>query len=172
MGVSMAMGREYRIRLLFRRAPMLSALVLVRLSLLAIGAWISACAPLASSGEPSSDQSASPAPAAGRAGFGFRGFEIYKVGDGTSELATGDFDGDGLGDLALVDNRRSRVERLRRLPKDAPDAPDPDKKTGANALAYGGRFERARFPVEKRVLQLAAGDFDADGLDDLAWVVE
>jgi len=151
---------------------MLSALVLVRLSLLAIGAWFSGCAPIRAGSESDPASTASQAPAAGRAGFGFRGFEIYKVGDGTSALSTGDFDGDGLGDLALVDNRRSRVERLRRLPKDAPDAPDPDKKSGANVLAYGGRFERLRFPVEKRVLELAAGDWNADGRDDLAWVVE
>lgn len=166
------MGGEYRIRPALRRAPMLSALVLVRLSLLAIGAWFSACAPLRTGSGAESHQAAVQAQAAGRAGFGFRGLEIYKVGEGTSALVTGDFDGDGLGDLALVDNRRSRVERLRRLPKDAPDAPDPDKKSGANALAYGGRFERNRFPVEKRVLQLAAGDWNADGRDDLAWVVD
>ena len=167
----MAMGREYRIRPT-RRLAMFSALVLPRLSLLAIAGWSSGCAPLGSGSDAGAGDAAAQAPAAGRAGFGFRGFEIYKVGDGTSALVPGDFDGDDLGDFALVDNRRSRVERFRRLAKDAPDAPDPDKKSGPNALAYGGRFERTRFPVEKRVLQLAAGDWNADGQDDLAWVVE
>jgi len=58
------------------------------------------------------------------------------------------------------------------LPAEAPDAPDPDEKTGPNVLAYEGRFERRRYPVERRVLALAAGDWNRDGKSDLAWVAE
>ncbi|MBK7644780.1 MAG: VCBS repeat-containing protein [Planctomycetes bacterium] len=104
--------------------------------------------------------------------YGFRGFEIYRVGAGTSSLLAGDFDGDGLADLALVDNRRSRIELLRRLPKQAPDAADPDQKSGPNQARLDGRFERRRIPVERRILQLALGDWNQDKHSDLAWVEE
>jgi hypothetical protein len=149
---------------------MLAAPLLASSSFLLAGA-ASACAPMPST-------SAHAAPSTGsadddrRAGFGFRAFEIYKVGEGTSALVAGDFDGDHLGDLACIDNRRSRVQVLRRLPRDAPDASDPDAKPGVNELRYDGRFERRRYPVEKRVLALEAGDWNLDGKDDLAWVAE
>ena len=102
--------------------------------------------------------------------YGFRGFEIYRLGTAVGGLAAGDLDGDGLADLVVVDNRRSRLEFLRRLPKDAPDAVDPDAKSGANQVRFDGRFERQRRPVERRVQQLALGDWNGDKKLDVAWV--
>jgi hypothetical protein len=122
-----------------------------------------------SSGAQSSAQPQAPATSTE---YGFRGLEIYRVGNGVSGLSAGDFDKDGLADLVLVDNRRSRIEILRRLRRDAPDAPDPDRKSGPNQARFDGRFERRRYPVERRVLQLVVGDWDQDGKSDLAWVEE
>jgi hypothetical protein len=158
---------------------MLAVLLLARIPFLAAGAMWWGCAHVPSQGA-ATPTSTKPVATDRRARFGFRGMEILKVGDGASGLVAGDFDGDGLGDLALIDNRRSRVEVLRRLPAGAPDAPDPDEKPrdkegrgdSANVLSYSGRFARRRYPVERRVLQLACGDWNGDKKDDLAWVAE
>lgn len=100
--------------------------------------------------------------------FGFSDFEIYELGSGISSLRGGDLNGDGLGDLVVANNSRSRIDVLRRLPEGSPDA-DPTEvdEDDPNPVAYDGRFQVEPIPLERRVLQLGVGDFDRDGLDDV-----
>jgi hypothetical protein len=108
-----------------------------------------------------------------RARFGFAGFEIYELSPGAFDLAGGDWNQDGLGDLALVENARSRVLLLERLPDGAPDAPGEPRFGGEhNPVRYDGRFALRGVSSTRRVRELAAGDFDGDGAADLTWVAE
>ena len=107
------------------------------------------------------------------AGYGFAGFEIYKFDDGIRELACGDFDGDGSSDIALVNNARSRIEILRRLPSGEPDhASELDGADTGNPLRFDGRFEIRRHPVERQVVELACGDTDGDGRSELVFALD
>lgn len=108
-----------------------------------------------------------------RALYGFEGLEIYKFDNGIFGLCHGDWDGDGRVDVALVNNARSRVEVLYRLAEGEPDFVDERTLTGEiNELRFDGRFRRAPRSVERKVLRLASGDLDADGVDELVWVEE
>ncbi len=152
------------------------ARVVLACSALLPGAWACSSAGAVQSAPPAAQKPAA-APAAKLAHadsteYGFRALEIYRVGSAVGGLSAGDLDGDGLADLVQVDNRRSRLEFLRRLPKGAPDAPDPDAKSGSNQVRFDGRFERHRHPVERRVLQIALGDWNGDHKLDVAWVEE
>ena len=105
--------------------------------------------------------------------YGFADFEIYKVSDGIFDLCAGDLDGDGLRDLALVDNARSRIECFLRLPADAPDVEsEPFAADTANPLHFDGRYRRRRVAVDRRILQLALVDFDGNGRDELAYATD
>ncbi len=105
--------------------------------------------------------------------YGFAGREIYKLSDGVFDLARGDLNGDGLGDLVVVNDRRSRIELLVRLAAEAEDFVDGSARSDApNQVRYSGRFEIRHHPVERKVQKLAVGDFNGDGRADVGWVTQ
>ncbi|KRA29690.1 hypothetical protein ASD81_22315 [Nocardioides sp. Root614] len=69
---------------------------------------------------------------------------------GTAKVVRGDFSGDGLADLALVETDRVRVARSNGTGFDAPED-------------WGGVLQPDQFKV-------TAGDFDGDGMTDLAYL--
>jgi len=105
--------------------------------------------------------------------FGFVDHEIYELANGVAALRAGDFDGNGVNDLVVVNPARSRIELLLRLDPDAPDWVDEAERTDdPNPIEYDGRFRNVRRPEERRILHLDAGDFDGDGAADLAYVTD
>lgn len=106
--------------------------------------------------------------------YGWSGLVVSKVGDGVSNLTAADVDGDGRGDLALVQNGRARIVMLR-LPKPGEQAGDDPKKGGRtkdriNELADESFFVRDTVPVEEKVSAIAFADLDADASNELLWL--
>ena len=95
----------------------------------------------------------------------FTGPRIVRLEEGIHSLRTADFDGDGHGDAAVVNNAKARIELLLHRPAGSIAAPVAEKHVPADEAI----FERRGIVTEKRVGGLACGDFDADGRIDLAW---
>src|SRR5580704_15708425 len=100
--------------------------------------------------------------------YGFKPVEAIKLEPRASNLLAGDFNGDGLGDLALFDNGHARIDLLlqRRRPSDAPATESTPQSV--NDVAADGRFEHKKLPLDKQLASMAAGDFNGDGRTDLA----
>ena len=105
--------------------------------------------------------------------FGFADFEIYKFAEGARGLVAADVSGDGVDDLALINEARSRIEVLVRLGPDDPDSPAPGfDPSESNALRYDERYRHLPVAVERRVWRMALGDLDGDGIGELVFAAE
>ncbi len=103
--------------------------------------------------------------------LGFNGPEIFPIDYQIEQLHAADLDGDGLMDLVLVDNFRSKIELLyNRTGKT--NAPAPLFHTGRgeiNELPPGSRFRIDSITSEKRISCLVVADLNGDGRPDLAY---
>ncbi|GJM21077.1 MAG: hypothetical protein DHS20C15_09920 [Planctomycetota bacterium] len=95
--------------------------------------------------------------------FGFDGLIMSKFNDGLFGLAAGDLNGDGAGDLIVVNNSKSRIELL--LNGDALG----EELELANAMPDEEHFRRSSVAVEERVWDAALADLDGDGRSDLVF---
>ncbi len=99
--------------------------------------------------------------------FGFLPLEIYKLDARISGLLVQDLDGDGIKDIAVINNARSRIDLLLSSPgKNDDDSPS---RSEANQVPSSRRMRLATLPVNKEVVSLQAGDFNGDGRPDLAY---
>ena len=111
---------------------------------------------------------------AGTNSFGFLGREIFPVENGISQLHVADMDGDGLNDLVLVNNARSRINILynqtgkTNLTLKARQA----GKIEINELPPDARFRIESIASEKRISALVVADLNGDGKPDLAYYGE
>ena len=99
--------------------------------------------------------------------YGFKPLEIVKLSDRSANLVSGDFNHDGITDLAIADNAHSRIDLL--LQRKAKPANAPAAKVEVNHFAPLWRFEHRKLSVDHEVAALAVGDFNNDGLTDLAY---
>ncbi|MCP4758233.1 MAG: VCBS repeat-containing protein [Planctomycetes bacterium] len=98
--------------------------------------------------------------------FGFSGLEVIPVGDHPGPMITTDIDGDGLIDIVVANNHRSRIEILRQKAGGSPDDPI-EIPRDINEFPDHWQFERVIVPVADAIKAMATYDLDQDGLDDL-----
>ena len=103
--------------------------------------------------------------------FGFTGPEIFPIDSQISQLHVADLDGDGLNDLIVVNNARSKINLLYNQTgkTNLVQRPTPEGKRELNELPLDARFRLESIASEKRISALAVADLNGDGRPDLAY---
>src|SRR5580658_8719211 len=106
--------------------------------------------------------------------FGFTGPEIFPIDDQISLLRTADLDGDGLTDLIVVNNKRSKISLLYNQTGKTNDAGTRrlQFKKELNDLPPDARFRLESIASEKRISSMVVTDLNGDGKPDLAYYGE
>jgi hypothetical protein len=102
---------------------------------------------------------------------GFTGPEIYPVDEEIGLLHSADLDGDGLNDLVMADNLKSKIVILYNQTGKTNRAPDTTDAglAGINALPSDARFRKDSLPVDERIAGLIVTDLNHDGRPDIAF---
>ena len=103
--------------------------------------------------------------------FGFAGPEIFPIDPAISQLHAADLDGDGLTDLIVVNNARSKINLLyNNTGRTNTSGPSPVKsRRELNVLPPDARFRIESIASEKRIAALVVADLNGDGRPDLAY---
>ncbi|MFT4593491.1 MAG: hypothetical protein ACI9JK_001203 [Phycisphaerales bacterium] len=99
--------------------------------------------------------------------FGFSEIEIIKIGDDPGPMYTADVNSDGLMDILVINNRKSRIDILLQKPGASPE--DTVEPTHANEIPEHWRFEKKRIMVSHNVSGIALYDFNDDGRIDVVY---
>src|SRR5580698_2587095 len=106
--------------------------------------------------------------------FGFTGPEIFPIDNQISLLRSADLDGDGLNDLIVVNNSRSKINLLYNQTgkTNAAKSEGDETKKELNELPPDARFRIDSIASEKRISALVVTDLNGDGKPDLAYYGE
>ena len=100
--------------------------------------------------------------------YGFDPMRIVVVDEGCGPVVIGDFNNDGRPDLAVVNNRKSRIE-LHFLRAAERTEAEQQRQTKANELPPSPWYDRHDVSVAHRVTALKAFDADGDGKLDFVY---
>src|SRR5580704_13252590 len=103
--------------------------------------------------------------------FGFTGPEIFPIDNQISLLRSADLDGDGLNDLIVVNNSRSKIDLLynRTGSTNASKSQGDESKKELNELPPDARFRIESIASEKRISAMVVTDLNGDGKPDIAY---
>jgi len=104
--------------------------------------------------------------------YGFGDIEIIKLDWGIKNLQIADFNNDGRNDIVVANNRKSKIELLIQKEQIGPEpvqAPVDPNDADVNTLVVLTRFDRQGIPVSQQIHGMVLGDFNADGLKDIAY---
>lgn len=100
--------------------------------------------------------------------FGFGDQRIIVVDDDCGPSVCADFNGDGLPDIAVVNNRKSRIEVYTLRGRARTDA-DMERDYKANELTPNRWYERGLVSVRHRIGAVIAADIDGDGTLEIVY---
>lgn len=107
--------------------------------------------------------------------YGFDEIEIVKLDREIKCLRIADFNRDGRSDIAVVNNRKAKIEVLLQKegigPGEMPVAVDPED-VDINSIKPMTRFDRQSVAVSQKVASFVCGDLNSDGMVDLAFYGE
>ncbi|MGD0745517.1 MAG: VCBS repeat-containing protein, partial [Verrucomicrobiota bacterium] len=101
--------------------------------------------------------------------FGFAAHESYPIDDLISLLHAADLDGDGLNDIIVANNRRSKINLLYNLTGRTNRAVQPLRKLEINELPPDARFRIDSIPVAEHIAAMAVTDLNGDGRPDIVF---
>src|SRR5262249_26485981 len=104
--------------------------------------------------------------------FGFSGPEIFPVDPQISLLRAADIDGDGLQDIVVANNSRSKITLLLNQTGKPKRAIAQSARRDLNDLPPDARFRVESVTSEKRISDLVVADLNSDGKPDLAYYGE
>jgi len=102
--------------------------------------------------------------------YNFTGPEIYPIDDQIGLLHAADLDGNGLNDLIVVNNLRTKINLLyNQTGKTNRAAATPPRKLEINELPPDARFRIDSVPTDERIAALSVTDLNGDGRPDLVF---
>ncbi len=141
--------------MLSRNRPVVLSTLLLGLTLLCLPALVEAQAPAASA--KLADY------------FGFLPLELYKLERRIGNLVVRDVDGDGIDDVIVGNNARSRIDLLLSTKRPEGEAEERPFRKDVNELESDKRMRSANISVNKEIVSLGVGDFNGDGKPDLVY---
>lgn len=101
------------------------------------------------------------------------GPDILRLNFDTRSLVASDVDGDGLTDLAVIDNQEGGIQICLQLaPGQEPRQRRRVVRNRWEPVIEDARFDRVPVPIGLRLFDLAVADFNGDGRRDLAFTAE
>jgi hypothetical protein len=104
--------------------------------------------------------------------FGFTGPEIFPIDNGIGHLRAADLNGNGLTDLVIVNNARSKINLLYNQTGADLEMDVKPVRHELNELPFDARFRLDSISSEKRISSMVLADLNSNGRPDIAYYGE